>query len=147
MGTNYYFKKPCATILHIGRSSVGWCFSLQVMPENGINSIADWILALSGPGKIFDEYGTTVTRQEVINLIADCSWSKDWDVDWWSPRPFGTKANGEQNWLRGYTSEAEFHANNGSERGPKGLLRHRIDGVHCVGQGSGTWDYIAGEFS
>lgn len=25
--------------------------------------------------------------------------------------------------------------------------RHEIDGIHCVGHGPGTWDYITGEFS
>ena len=28
-----------------------------------------------------------------------------------------------------------------------GLLRHPIDGTHCIGHGSGTWDLITGEFS
>lgn len=26
-------------------------------------------------------------------------------------------------------------------------LRNKVDGFHCVGHGSGTWDYIVGEFS
>lgn len=25
--------------------------------------------------------------------------------------------------------------------------RHKIDGVHCIGHGEGSWDYITGEFS
>lgn len=27
------------------------------------------------------------------------------------------------------------------------MLRHEIDGTHCVGHGEGTWDYISGWFS
>jgi hypothetical protein len=30
---------------------------------------------------------------------------------------------------------------------PDGLIRHLVDGSHCVGQGEGSWDYIAGGFS
>ena len=30
---------------------------------------------------------------------------------------------------------------------PCGLLRHEIDGRHCLSHGPGTWDHIAGEFS
>jgi hypothetical protein len=36
---------------------------------------------------------------------------------------------------------------NYSERGPNFLLRHRVNGRHCIGHGPGTYDYIAGEFS
>lgn len=147
MGTNYYFKKPFAKPLHVGKSSAGWCFSLHVMPEKGINSIFDWILILTKPGRVVDEYGTILTRQELIDQIADRSWPKEWDANWWAPQPFGTYKDGTPCMLPGYSSEADFHASNGSQRGPKGLLRHRVDGVHCVGQGSGTWDLIAGEFS
>lgn len=147
MGTNFYFKKPFARPLHIGKSSAGWCFSLHVIPEKGVNSISDWIWVLTGFGKIVDEYGTTLTRQEMMDRIADRSWPKEWDGDWWGPKKLGTRANGTPFILPGCSSEADFHAKNGSQRGPRGLLRHRVDGVHCVGQGSGTWDYIAGEFS
>lgn len=31
--------------------------------------------------------------------------------------------------------------------GARVLMRHDLDGRHCVGHGPGTWDYIAGEFS
>ena len=47
----------------------------------------------------------------------------------------------------GYNSWEHFHAENNSERGDNNLLRHRVDGRHCVGNGEGTWDYIIGEFS
>lgn len=147
MGTNYYFKKPFAKPLHIGKSSAGWCFSLHVMPEKGINSIFDWILVLTKPGRILDEYGSTLTRQELIDRIADRSWPKDWEDDWWGPKQFGTQSDGTPFTLPGCSSEAHFHSSSNSQRGPNGLLRHRVDGVHCVGHGEGTWDYIAGEFS
>lgn len=30
---------------------------------------------------------------------------------------------------------------------PTGARRHDIDGIHCIGHGEGSWDYIKGEFS
>ena len=35
----------------------------------------------------------------------------------------------------------------GRESGPNGLLRHKVDGIHCVKNGEGTWDCLIGEFS
>ena len=46
-----------------------------------------------------------------------------------------------------YSSQADFHEKNHSEDGPNGLLRHKIDGTHCIGHGEGTYDYTIGEFS
>ena len=30
---------------------------------------------------------------------------------------------------------------------PHGLTKHAVDGVHCVGNGNGPYDYISGDFS
>lgn len=49
--------------------------------------------------------------------------------------------------IPGYINEEDFHKCNQSERGPNGLLRHKIDGKHCISHGQGTWDCIVGEFS
>jgi hypothetical protein len=38
-------------------------------------------------------------------------------------------------------------AKNHAELGPNGLLRSKVDDVHCIGHGEGTYDYIAGDFS
>ena len=116
MGTNYYWhedKKPACKccereydqkVLHIGKSSAGWCFSLHVLPEEGLECLEDWIRKWSRSGHIEDEYGRVVGRAEMYDTIADRS-----------------------------------H--------PNGLSRHPVDGGHCVGHGSGTYDYIAGDFS
>lgn len=59
MGTNYYaeYQPPCPTCgrqdppLHIGKSSAGWCFSLHVIPELGLNDWPEWEAWLAGsPG-------------------------------------------------------------------------------------------------
>ena len=145
MGTNYYFRKPLTNYcehcgrsdppeeLHIGKSSGGWCFSLHVCPEQGIHTLDDWG-AIWPNGTILDEYGDELTRLEMLAVITTGrSSTKDWDSRW--------ALNS------GYSSEEAFHRSNHSERGPNGLLRHRIDGSHCIGHGPGTYDYIVGDFS
>lgn len=70
MGTNYYLKpKPCECCgrtdegLHIGKSSAGWCFSLHVIPEEGINGLDDWKSRFDEPGvQIVNEYGEVVSK-------------------------------------------------------------------------------------
>ena len=141
MGTNFYLHRTdesageVASPLHIGKSSMGWCFSLHVYPERGIRDLNDW-LPLFKDGDIFDEYGEHVPAQEMMAIISERSRAsrEDWDT-------FGTRVGQ----LYG-SSESEFHLRNQSERGPRGLLRHRIS-LHCVAQGAGTWDCIVGDFS
>jgi hypothetical protein len=80
MGTNYYLKfDKCQSCdraeeeLHIGKSSAGWCFTLHVYPERGINSMVDWI-KLFASGCIQDEYGRKISPTELIDVICDRSW-------------------------------------------------------------------------
>lgn len=140
MGTNYYLheKAPCPTCghgddpLHIGKSSGGWCFALHVIPEQGINTLDDWVARWSVEGvSIQNEYEEAVTPAEMLKIITERNGRCDWSVS------LG----------RYYGSWQEFHIRNQSEEGPNGLLRHRVDGRHCIGQGEGTYDYITGEFS
>jgi len=146
MGTNFYLhpQADCECCgrpfepLHIGKSSGGWCFSLHVIPEEGINTLDDWRRLWSRQGAIIrDEYGSRVSNEEMEARITERSSNKSWDRTWWE-RPFGRG---------GYRNEEEFHRSNHSERGPNFLIRHRVDGRHCIGHGPGTYDYIVGEFS
>jgi hypothetical protein len=138
MGTNYYLERNvCAhcgrgdEALHIGKSSAGWCFSLRVHPEEGIHDLPDWEREFVG-GKVRDEYGETIGLADLRGIICNRT-----------GRPFDDAHS-----FLGYSCEAEFHRMNFSERGPKGLLRHRIDsGSRCIGHGAGTWDLIDAEFS
>ena len=138
MGTNYYFRTdacPCCgrsdNERHIGKSSGGWCFSLHVYPEDEINDLEDWIRMLEkDDGEIYDEYGGKVGVVEMLSIIRKrCS------------------AEGFNSVPIGYSSWRSFHEENFSEPGPQGLLRHKVDGRHCIRQGKGTWDCIVGEFS
>lgn len=126
MGTNYYLVppielRPFVDRLHLGKSSVGWCFSLRVYPRRGINDLSDWRSAMS-LGSIVDEYGEARSRDAMLAII-----------------------HREQCALR--DPSPEWLAKNHALRGPMGLARHPIDHVHCVGHGEGPWDYIVGDFS
>ena len=135
MGTNYYYKtdrrfllRDCEPnedgLIHIGKSSIGWCFSLHVYPPL-IRTLNCWIEVWElGAAEITDENGATLTPQEMHAIITDRS----------HPERPGH-----------FTSE--FLERNYAEVGPNGLLRRQIDGVHCIGHGLGTWDSIVGEFS
>lgn len=134
MGTNYYWNhggERCPTCghsdaeqLHIGKSSSGWCFSLHVDPVAGIHDLDDWRSRLGQSGTwITDEYGAALTVDELILIIAERG----------RPEPC--------------PATAEFLRMNNAQLGPNGLVRHVIDGSHCIGHGAGTWDLITGEFS
>lgn len=131
MGTNYYLhtKPPCDKCgrpfeaKHIGKSSGGWCFSIHVIPEEGINDLEDWQKLLSKKGAfILDEYGDRVSKSMMMKIITERKW-------------LGTEFVTQQ-----------WYASNFAEPGPNGLVRHAI-GNGCVKQGKGTWDCIEGEFS
>ena len=134
MGTNYYYyKEPACSCcgrkgeaIHIGKSSCGWCFSLHVgyQYEDIPRTIADWKDAFKVSGSfIEDEYGTVVPVDEMIDNIENRSRDE---------RPKWTQHEYSQN-----------HA----ELGPRNLIRHVVDGRHCIGHGEGTFDYCVGEFS
>jgi len=142
MGTNYYSVKRDVDFeseerfwdlrgtedcIHIGKSSVGWCFSLHVMPERGINSLTDWIHVFIDPERIIiDEYRDVVSLTEMMGVITArgrperCAWSSD------------------------------KMAQNFAVLGPNNLVRHRIEPHRnrgCIAHGEGTWDLIVGSFS
>jgi len=103
---------------------------LHVIPESGINTLLDWYNEIAKGGVIKNEYDEIITVDELRGIIQNRGREKDWNKP-----PYM------------YDSWAEFHRLNNSEKGPNGLLRHKIDNRHCVGHGEGTWDLITGEFS
>lgn len=168
MGTNFYLHKPLQSLcehcgrhdpeeqIHLGKSSGGWCFSLHVYPGggDGVPSIYNWDemkawleQQLSSGAVIRSEYGDDVSFEEFGKVVTERSHPKDWDSDWWAPKSFGTDLSGKPFMLPGYASEEHFHQSNHSRRGPNGLLRHRLEIGHCIGNGDGPYDYIVGEFS
>ena len=88
MGTNYYSvargheERPdlwdCRDdpeVLHIGKSSVGWCFALHVIPEMGINDLDDWVPIFIDPERvIIDEYREPVELLKMMATITARRW-------------------------------------------------------------------------
>ena len=144
MGTNYYSVKRDLDyenveslwalergddVIHIGKSSAGWCFSLHIIPEMGINTLEDWIRMFIEPDRIIiNEYRETVSFVDMMRII--------------------TARRGRDD--PGRPPTPEFLEGNHAVPGPSGLVRHKIEptmGGGCVGHGEGTYDYIDGEFS
>ena len=76
MGTNYFLYRknqgdPLIEKLHIGKSSVGWCFSLHVMPEENIWRLSDWQRVLVQPNVLYikNEYDEIVTVEHLTDII------------------------------------------------------------------------------
>lgn len=135
MGTNYFAAKIepgsycdcCGRFdveekIHIGKSSIGWCFSLHVIPEKNLNSLDDWKEYLKRKDiEILDEYGGIYGEEELVNIITKRK--RDDTLDW----------------------SQEMLDKNSAELGPNNLARHKL-GDHCVAHGDGPWDLITGEF-
>lgn len=150
MGTNYYLEHAaCAACghahppTHLGKSSAGWCFSLRIRPEDGIGSFSElmnWIAdqVYISDAKVVDEYGKEYSLPDFMEVVTKRSNPKVINMGWEESFDYPSK------W---YKNEDDFHRMNYSERGPSGLLRHKVDGIHCIGHGAGTWDLIVGEFS
>ena len=136
MGTNFYWidgQNP-EEQRHIGKSSVGWVFSLHVYPEEGINDLPDWLCFWDTmEGWIEDEYHHQMNVLDMVSWITNRG-SEENAARKWKEKPWG------------YDSWAAFHAENHCEPAPRGLVRPRLDRRH-VKHGSGTWVCTIGEFS
>ena len=76
MGTNFYlYEERCPECghqdrLHIGKSSIGWCFSLHVMPHAGINDLIDWIRLFLVEGRyIENQFGELIETADMLERI------------------------------------------------------------------------------
>jgi hypothetical protein len=119
MGTNYYYhesgERTCPHCnrphegRHVGKSSAGWCFSLRVYPEDGINSLDDWRALWAKGGAIFDEYDEPVTVAEMLSTITERAWDgrRDQSPEWYAvnhavPGPNGLARHGGSPWGRAF---------------------------------------------
>jgi hypothetical protein len=139
MGTNYYWTRTdnycdqCKRFdviekLHIGKSSVGWCFSVHVYPDreapdgkfSPIVSLDDWKKLWASGGIIQDDNDEKITLGDMLAVITERG---------------------------GPDRNDSFYRERRALKGPNNLLRHRLDDGMTVGHGEGTWDYVEGEFS
>lgn len=134
MGTNHYLHAPACPHcgkeqeerIHLGKSSVGWCYGLHVRPEWNIFTLKDVGALITDKindgWEIRNEYGDKLSKGEWAKIVL--------------AREGRQSALGDQ-WYR----------QNHAIKGPKNLARHVIDHWHCIGHGEGTYDYIVGDFS
>lgn len=137
MGTNYYVESHAFKSRrrkHLGKSSSGWTFALHVYPELGINSFEDWFSILRDATKIVNEYGDSLTLDQMLKIITE---REAPDPNRFS-KPLG---------LLHYSSWDDFLEANHAERGPNGLARVRLGEPYCLSHGTGTWDCLTGDFS
>jgi len=135
MSTNYYLHAPACSHcghakepLHLGKTSLGWCFGLHIYPEK---LLFDWediwshidALVEEGNYEIRNEYGERVDPGLFFTIV--------WDR--------GRKEPHSLQWLK----------NNHAIPGPFGLARHIVDGNHCIGNAGldAPIDYFVGDFS
>ena len=125
MGTNYYLiDKERDEEYHLGKSSAGWCFALHVSPEENIHDLSDILNKIKQPSKhIINEYGDKITTTEFLEIVTERAWKNNAD-----------------------NITDLFLKENQAETGPNNLLRSKIDNVHCIGHGAGTYDFIIGVF-
>jgi len=122
MGTNYYVTVADRNEeLHIGKSSMGWVFSLRIHPDHNITTLYDWMpIMLDNQNTIRDEYGQHITADEMLRTITVRS------------------RNESVNW-----SDADWSMNR-AEPGPNNLVRGKASNDRTHGEG--TWDYNNYEF-
>lgn len=156
MGTNYYLVYnettddtcPCCgqsitkqKEIHLGKSSSGWTFALHVYPEKGIHTWADvmyeCVYAMKAGGWIKDEYDSEIPYNDFLNIVEERSCHQTFEHQF-------ALANCQSPHIK---SVDNYLQRNHAVRGPNNLLRSKIDNVHCIGHGNGTYDYCAGEFS
>ena len=96
-------------MLHIGKSSAGWCFSLHIYPEYGIHTWGDW-LKLIGRKWIVSEYHRRVSKAELIEIVTKRRFQDNREYYNSGKHPY-------------YKSWNEFLLKNGAEEGPLNSIR------------------------
>lgn len=85
MGTNYYcetgkkIKKTCdcgfeheiPEVLHIGKNSFGWCFTLH--GTDTLKCFRDWLPVLKRAERIYNEYGEEISFDQMCKIILKAS--------------------------------------------------------------------------
>ena len=131
-------------VLHIGKSSAGWHFSLCIYPAIGINSLDDWKKVWASKGcKLFTEYGDEITPEEALKYIVDRkSWSNKTEAEMLEANNEMAKEYGIG---RAYESYDGYMAANHAKRGRDGLWAHNdgryklTDGTYDLTEDANFW--------
>lgn len=118
---NHYYEtlpEDFAHMLHIGKSSAGWHFSLCIYPSLGINNLNDW-KNLFSEFEIEDEYGDIISKEEMLERITD------------------RKGN---NYKMSQDEKDTFCRQNHCDIGINGLFAHKTNEYSNYVRTSGTYD-------
>lgn len=140
--------------IHIGKSSMGWHFTLCIYPAYGISSFEDWEkLFYSGNCTILNEYDEEISPEEMISIITDrkaLEWTPDISKEKILERE--TKILKSQNELMEslgfksnfFTDYEDLLEYNHAVRGNKGLWKHdRKDKFYVENPDKlATYDYV-----
>lgn len=118
-------------VLHIGKSSCGWHFSLCIYPAIGINNLDDWKKVWSsGDCKIYAEYGEEISQEELLSYIVDRQGLGEKD------EAKILKQNNDMVEKEGigrrFDTYEQYLSYNGAVRGKNGLWEHRDPRYHST---------------
>lgn len=107
MSTNYYLIEPTPVgsgksdgPLHIGKSSVGWCFSLHVIPELNLLSLKEWEARWNARGAVIEnERGESVSPSEMKDCITNRPYPRELQRN--SLTPNVTHGRGSYDYVKG----------------------------------------------
>lgn len=111
-------------VLHIGKASFGWHFSLCIYPPIGINNLDDWKKIWSSDNcEIYTEYNEKISEEEVMSYIVDRQYPGEKDEakilkhnnDMFEKQGIG----------RRFDSYEQYLLYNGVARGKNGLWAHK----------------------
>ena len=125
MSTNFYahinLGGPVVE-LHIGKSSIGWCFALHVTDE--ITSLDDWRKVWAQAFvTIVDEYGSRCEPDDMLKIV-----------------------NARGGWTLNEQT-GDWYDLNHATRGPHGLARHTYNATLPPNPEADTYDLCSGDFS
>lgn len=147
---NTYYKtledlnKEYYHVLHIGKSSAGWHFSLCIYPTIDIKGLDDWKKLWASEGcKIFTEYGDEITPEEALGYIVDRKpWSNATEAEVVEANNRMAKEYGIG---RVYESYEDYMGANHAKRGYNGLWAHNdgrykgTDGTYDLTEDANFW--------
>ena len=126
---NTYYKdieslnKDYCHILHIGKSSAGWYFSLCIYPLIGINNLDDWKKIWSSSDcKIYTEYDEEITEEELMSYIVNRQYPSEIDED--KALKYNNEMAEKEGIGRRFDTYDQLLLFNGAARGKNGLWSH-----------------------